>query len=96
MDEASEGVTIHRVPVWFSSSLSTWVPVNPPLIPDSQLDTLAPSEWQAALTLRNFPLLSVSQSWLEITGPQRKHSPPSYLKSLSNPVFLLLFITLSS
>lgn len=33
IDGAREGVTIHRVSVWFSSSLSTWVPVNPPLIP---------------------------------------------------------------
>ncbi len=33
MDGAREGVTIRRVSVWFSSSLSTWVPVNPPLIP---------------------------------------------------------------
>lgn len=54
-----------------------------PSSPDSQLDTPAPSEWQAALTLRNFPLLSVSKSWLEITGLLQKHSPPSHLKSLS-------------
>lgn len=31
--EQNEGVTIHWVSVWFTSSLSTWVLVNPPLIP---------------------------------------------------------------
>lgn len=49
-----------------------------PSSPDSQLDTPAPSEWRAALAPRNFPPLSVSQSWLEITGLWWKHSPPSH------------------
>lgn len=60
-------------------------PLILPSSPDSQLDTPAPSEWRAALTPRNFPLLSVSRSWLEITGLLQKHSPPSHLKSLSTP-----------
>lgn len=33
MDEVKEGVTIHWVSVWVASSLSIWVLVNPPLIP---------------------------------------------------------------
>lgn len=65
-----------------------------PSSPDSQLDTPAPSEWQAALTARNFPPLSVSQSWLEITGPRRKHSPPAHLKITFHP--FLSFISPSS
>ena len=87
MEGEREGVTIRRV----SSSLSTWVPVNPPLIPpDSQL--AAPSEWRAALGPRNFPPLSVSQSWLEITGLWWKHRPlHPIIKSISTS-FSLLFL----
>lgn len=65
MGGAGEDVTIHWVSLRFSSSLSTWVLVNPPLIPsDSQLDTPAPSEWRAVLTVRDLSRrLLVKADW---------------------------------
>lgn len=94
MDGVKEGVIVHRVSIWFSLSLSTWVPVNPPPPHplDSQLDTPAPSEWLPALALRNFPPLSVSKSWLEITACCRNTA----LHLISNLLSLLYLSHLSS